>query len=251
MTSNTTYLITGANRGIGLGLLETYLARPNNTVIAAVRDPENSTVKALSTLPKGSGSSLVVVKIDSSSENDAKAAMETLRNVHKITALDVVIANAGIATIWPLVIDVKASDIAEHVKVNTIGPVLLFQAVLPLLSNSKNPNPRFIGISSVAGSIGDMEKSMVPNSAYGTSKAALNYVLLKMHYEHENITVVPLHPGWVQTELGDRGARSFGLETADTTIEESVKGMVPLIDNATRKETSGKFLVYDGSTLLY
>lgn len=106
-------------------------------------------------------------------------------------------ANAGIATTYPLVIDVKGSDILEHVKINAIGPVLLFQAVLPLLSNSKNPNPRFIAISSIAGSIGDMGKSIVPNSAYGPSKATLNYLLMKMHYEHENITVVPIHPGYV------------------------------------------------------
>jgi norsolorinic acid ketoreductase len=34
-----------------------------------------------------------------------------------------------------------------------------------------------------------------PNAAYGTSKAALNYLTRKMHYEHENLIVFPIDPG--------------------------------------------------------
>jgi norsolorinic acid ketoreductase len=57
----------------------------------------------------------------------------------------------------------------EHFLVNAIGPVLLFQAVLPLLSKARNP--KFVVMSSSAGTIADTEKRPFPNTAY---KAALN-----------------------------------------------------------------------------
>jgi NAD(P)-dependent dehydrogenase (short-subunit alcohol dehydrogenase family) len=60
----TVVLITGANRGIGKGLLELYLLKPNHLVIAGNRDPEHATSKALATLPTADGTSLLVVKID-------------------------------------------------------------------------------------------------------------------------------------------------------------------------------------------
>jgi NAD(P)-dependent dehydrogenase (short-subunit alcohol dehydrogenase family) len=60
----TVVLITGANRGIGKGLLELYLLKPNHLVIAANRDPEHPTSKALAKLPTADGTSLLVVKID-------------------------------------------------------------------------------------------------------------------------------------------------------------------------------------------
>lgn len=63
MTPNVV-LITGANRGIGKGLLELYLLKPNHFVIAANRDPEHPTSKALAELPTADGTSLLVVKID-------------------------------------------------------------------------------------------------------------------------------------------------------------------------------------------
>ena len=60
----TIVLITGANRGIGKGLLELYLLKPNHLVIAANRNPEDPTSKALAELPTANGTSLLVVKND-------------------------------------------------------------------------------------------------------------------------------------------------------------------------------------------
>ena len=62
--TRTVVLITGANRGIGKGLLEIYLLKPNHLVIAANRDLEYPTSKALAKLPTADGTSLLLVKID-------------------------------------------------------------------------------------------------------------------------------------------------------------------------------------------
>ncbi|KAI1628846.1 hypothetical protein EDD37DRAFT_23295 [Exophiala viscosa] len=246
----TTYLITGASRGLGRGLVETYLSRPSNTVVAAVRDPSSHTSQTLYDLPRGPSSSLIVVKIDSHSEADAEAAVEELHSLHKITALDVVVANAGIAEVFPRVEDALVADLLEDYQVNVIAVIVLFRAVLPLLKSSAK-TAKFVTIGSSAGTIGDMDKIPVPNAVYGTSKAALNYVTKKIHLENEDIVAFPVHPGWAQTDNGNHAARLWGLEKAAITVEESVAGLVNIIDGSTRGATSGKFMQYDGTTMAW
>jgi norsolorinic acid ketoreductase len=170
-----------------------YLPRPNTTVIAAVRDPNHATSKSLWTLSKGASSTLIIVKIDSASKSSVAAAMEQLQSVHNVRALDVVIASAGISKCYPPVAEVTFEDVQEHFSINTIGPLLLFQAALPLMQSSKQP--KFIAISSAAGSIDGMGVGSVPNAAYGPSKAALNYLTRKMHFEHKNLIAFPVDPG--------------------------------------------------------
>lgn len=131
-------LITGANRGLGKGLLELYLAKSNHTVIAANRDPNDATSKALADLPKAEGTSLLLVKIDSTVPTDPADAVKQLAS-HGIDHLDIIIANAGISYIWPKVSEVKVEDMQKHTVTNTYGVIWLYQATLPLLKKSKKP----------------------------------------------------------------------------------------------------------------
>ena len=111
--------------GLGRGLVKAYLSRPENVVVAAVRDPMDATSKSLNHLLKASTSSLIIVKISSTSETDATVAVKELETVHNIKALDVVIANAGISKIFPRVEDAQVSDLLEHYHVNVIGNITL------------------------------------------------------------------------------------------------------------------------------
>ncbi|KAK2805417.1 hypothetical protein FQN51_000243 [Onygenales sp. PD_10] len=244
-SSTTTILITGGNRGLGKGLVEKYLARPKHTIIAAVRNPDNATSKALFTLPRGEESSLIVVKIDSFSAADPVAAVKELESTHGINALDVVVANAGISKVFPQVHEIQIADFQEHFNVNVHGIIYLFQAVRPLLNKANAP--KFITLGTSAASISDMERRNFPNANYGTSKAAVNYLTRKIHFENPNLTAFSLDPGWAQTEMGNGNAWLFGLEKAHVPVVDSVNGMVKVIDSATREETSGKFMFYDGS----
>ena len=132
----TIVLITGANRGIGKGLLETYLSKPNHTVIAANRDPNHPTSKDLSDLPKADGTSFFLAKIDATVSNDPTDAVKQLASLG-IDHLDIVIANAGIAYIWPKVSEVRVEDLQKHTVPNVHGFIWLYQAALPLLKKSQ------------------------------------------------------------------------------------------------------------------
>lgn len=134
----TIVLITGANRGLGKGLLELYLAKPNHTIIAANRDPTHTTSKALNDFPKAEGTSLLVIKIDATVSTDPADAVKQLAH-HGIDHLDIIIANAGISYVYPKVSEVKVEDMQKHTIPNTYGVIWLYQATLPLLKKSKNP----------------------------------------------------------------------------------------------------------------
>ncbi|KAF2027445.1 aflatoxin biosynthesis ketoreductase nor-1 [Setomelanomma holmii] len=251
MSSPATYLVTGANRGIGKGFIQALLQRPNSTVIAAVRDIAKAT-PILNELPKATSSKLIIIKLDFSIESDPKDAIAKLQSGHNITSLDVVIANAGIAHSGTKVVDSSADAIRDHFNINTIGPVLLFQAVKPLLQASKTGNPIFLAISTGLGSLAAQEALSAfpyPYGPYGVSKAALNYLVRRIHIEETWLTAYVTHPGLVKTDmapfLNDPSIDVASLGGA-IEVEESVEGILKTLGKANR-EIGGTFQNYDGS----
>ncbi|KAL1724384.1 hypothetical protein EV715DRAFT_260240 [Schizophyllum commune] len=91
--SPTVYLLTGANRGIGLGLAKQIAARPDTIVFAGARNPDRATdLHALAAAHPGRVHVLKIVSADRAS--NAAAVKEVKRVAGR---LDVVIANAGMS----------------------------------------------------------------------------------------------------------------------------------------------------------
>ncbi|KAH0165920.1 NAD(P)-binding protein, partial [Aureobasidium melanogenum] len=244
-----TVLTTGANKGLGRGFVEKYLVRPDTTVVAAVRDPSGKEAQDLNTFAKGEGSKLVLVKTESTSETDA---LEVVRiESQGISHLDVVIANAGIFKTGAFleVAKMKASDLTEHVDVNVNGTVRLFQATLPLLKAAKQP--KFIAISSAVSTITDAEYIPYTVTSYGASKAALNFLLRRIHIENPELIAIAFHPGAVKTDEGNKAAQAFGFSEAFVEVKDPVEGVVSKIDAATREESPGRFLAFDDTQLAW
>ncbi|XXG95612.1 hypothetical protein Hte_001880 [Hypoxylon texense] len=220
----TIVLITGANRGIGNGLLRLYLAKPNYTIIVANRDLDHPSSKALTGLPKAEGTSLVLIKIDAAVRTDPLDAVKSLQS-QGFDHIDIVIANAGIRLSAPMVRDVEADEIQKHIVVNVYGFLWLFQAFRPLLMEAKAPT------------------NMVhfPNAAYAPTKLMGHWYTKKMHFEEPWLTAFPIDPGWVQTRLGG--------DIAPLTVEESTAGMIKVIDAASRQTHSGKLWDYTGNAV--
>jgi NAD(P)-dependent dehydrogenase (short-subunit alcohol dehydrogenase family) len=126
-----------------------------------------------------------IVKLNSGDEADNKAAVAEIKRV--AGRLDVVIANAAIGLLTGSVLETPAQAMAEHFAVDTVGPLVLFQATYPLLKASSE-SPKFIPITSVAGSITVGAPMGVPLLAYGASKAALNYLTIKIRADHEGLS---------------------------------------------------------------
>ncbi|KAG9024438.1 hypothetical protein FRB95_011523 [Tulasnella sp. JGI-2019a] len=240
-TSKTVYLVSGANRGIGLGLVESLSKNEFNIVIGGARDP--SKPSGLNDLAM-ERSNVHVIKLISADVGDNKAAAQFIEE--KFGQLDVVIANAGISLAYTSALEVSLEHVNEHYQVNTLGPLILFQAVGPFLL--KSPNPKWVLISSAAGSLGTPFPLLA--TAYGASKAAANFMGTKIHQEHPNLVVLAISPGWVQTDMdsGNDVANSIGMKEAPVTIADSVSGMLKAIHSATRAE-SGRFWNQEGKEL--
>lgn len=248
-----TYLITGANRGIGKGLAEQLLQRPGLNIIAAVRNPAKA-MAALSELPKGDGTTLITLKIDSNIDTDAADAVSRLQREYSITSIDVVIANAGISHSNGRVFENTPEALRDHFNINAIAPVVLFQAVSPLLKASKTGNPIFLPISTAISSIGlQPSLSAFPQafSPYGGSKTALNWLMTRIHLEEPWLTTWAAHPGLVLTDMSAQ-FKSSGIDPVTLgaiTVETSVAGLLREIDTASREKYGGTFRSYDGNVL--
>lgn len=228
-------LITGTKAGIGHGLLAAYASRPNTTVIAAIRDvPDSNVAQAMvsSITNIANGSRIIPVKYNAALPESASDMIESLRiSYPQITQLDLVLANAGIGTYWGPCAAVTAEDLALHYQVNTVGPVMLYQAARDLLSAAPN-TPKFFVISSVVGSLGIGWNIGFELPAYGISKAAVNWFTRRANLEEKRIVVAPVNPGFVSTEMGDRAAAHLGRPEgkAPMTMDQCVKGLLGLFE---------------------
>jgi len=240
---STVYLISGANRGIGFGLVTALAARDNVVVFAGARNP--SAAKDLHALAQKYPGRVHIVKLTSGDKAENEAAIAEV----KTTAgrLDVVIANAGISQYYGTSLVTPTEEMHVHYEVNVIGTLVLFQAAWPLLKAS--PSPKFVPISSGAGSIAEGAPMPVGMLAYGASKAAMNYLACKLHFEHPELVSFPINPGGVATDLATFGfSQDKVLATVPLiTVEESASGILKVVDESSREKDGGKYLNYDGT----
>ena len=87
--------------------------------------------------------------------------------------LDVAVANAGSSAGFLDVLSTDPADVLADVEVNAVGPMRLFAAAWPFLE--KGADKKFVVMTSSVGSIGSLEEEAFPSTAYGMSKAALNW----------------------------------------------------------------------------
>lgn len=161
--------------GIGKGLAQIYLSRPDCTVIGSVRDKTAPGVAELKAQAKANGTTLLLVHIDSTSTTDPASALAAVQDAG-IKHIDVLIANAGG---YPPVVPLETvgrGDLMSCFEVNAAAPLLLFQTFAPLLRAARAP--KLAVISTQAGSIASVTQlgsHIMP--AYGASKAALNWLI--------------------------------------------------------------------------
>jgi norsolorinic acid ketoreductase len=243
-----TYLITGAARGtstffrpppslifpgIGRGMFNHYVAQPNNTIIAAVRSV--SSAQSLLNVSRGNNTKVILTKIDSASTTDSYTAVEELK-AKGIERIDVVISAAGIAKLNTIE-DMPLEEYMEVLQINAISVMLLYKATLPLLRAAPAP-ARFVFISAAGGSLNDMPKYPYPN--YASSKALANVLVVKMGMENEWLISLCIHPGLVQTDMGNAGAKAFGLEEAPLSLEDSSRNTAHIVS---RQSEDGRNIV--------
>jgi NAD(P)-dependent dehydrogenase (short-subunit alcohol dehydrogenase family) len=225
-----TFLITGANRGIGLELTKLCLSK-NFNVEACCRNPEASDeLKNLS----NHNPHLNVTKMDVTNSKSILSAAENFQN-----KIDILVCNAGVNNGKGDIFSKEHNEnaIMEVMMVNVGGPFLTIQNLYKNLN--KNSMSKIVIISSLMGT-----QTHLSNNApiYRASKAAANNLMrtISNHFLNDNIIVSSYHPGWVRTDMG--GAN------ADISAEESATGLINHFLKLQKSDT-GKFFNYDGKPL--
>ncbi|MFO0554682.1 MAG: SDR family oxidoreductase [Polyangiaceae bacterium] len=223
------WVITGANRGIGLEFVRQLAAR-GDAVDALARTITGPLAEL------ADGERVRAVPCDVTSESSIAAALTTLGSA----PVDVVVNNAGVMGKLQAFTELDLADVTQTFEVNALGPIRVTRAFLPSLLRGKTR--RVVSITSGMGSIGDNTRG----GAYGyrMSKAALNMAMksLSIDYADQGIVAVVMNPGWVQTDMGGEGA--------PTPVETSVAMMLARIDGLTPSE-NGTFLDYRGGSLTW
>jgi NAD(P)-dependent dehydrogenase (short-subunit alcohol dehydrogenase family) len=226
-------LITGANRGLGLAFVTQLLER-GARVLACCREPGKAGV--LDALAAAHGDRLAIRALDVA---DA-ASIDTLPQsaAKHLQRIDLLINNAGVLVSGERFGNVKAESLEESFAVNASAPLLITQALAPLLALGNKP--RVLCITSQIGSIA--QANGFRTISYAMSKAALNMAVKRLAAElaPRGIVVLAAHPGWVKTGMGGKGAT---LAPAD-----SAHALLNLIERATTQD-AGRFLAYDGAEL--
>ena len=233
----THYLITGANRGLGLEFVRQLLAR-GDAVIACCREPDKAS--ELHGLGKnGASERLKIFALDV--EDAAEIAALPAKLDGDGVRIDVLINNAGVASGKDERLgEFEAETMVRVLAINSVAPMLVTQAFVPLLEKT-GQSPKIVCITSGLGSITQAD-GLAYGLSYGMSKAALNMGVKKLSSElkERGIAIVALHPGWVQTDMGGANAP---LQPAD-----SIRGMLQVIDGL-RVAKTGHFLNYAGNEL--
>ncbi len=222
-----TVLITGANRGLGLGFTRHYL-ESGWRVLAAARDPDASA--ELAELAARFGETLKLFQLELTSEPSITTAAAEIGD----TALDLVINNAG--TLPDEAFGSWTAEAFAHVfAVNATGPALVAQAV----ANKMTSGSKLVNLSSGLGSCGRAIEPETGLDAYSASKSALNMITVRLAAKlaARGVVTVAVDPGWVRTRMGG--------PDADLSVEESIAAITATIDRLTPAD-SGRFISRHG-----
>ncbi|EDW62376.1 C-signal [Drosophila virilis] len=241
-------LITGCNRGLGLGLVKALnaLPEPPQHLFTTCRNLEQAT--ELKKLAK-EHSNIHILEIDLRNFEEYDKLVGKISEVTKDAGLNVLFNNAGIAPKSVRFGATRQQDLIDTLQTNTVVPVMLAKACLPLLKRASEVNENvslsvkraaIINMSSILGSIqANTDGGLLP---YRTSKSALNAATKSMSIDlaPQKILCVSLHPGWVRTDMGGNNAP---LDVA-TSTEQIVKTICQLDESH-----NGGFYQYNGEQL--
>ena len=228
-------LITGASRGIGLGIA-TRLAEQGYGLTIAARDPDRLAVVAKELLDTGAPE-VCALAGDVASE----PYLGDLVGAHAAAfgTVDVLVLNAGVGSAGPLA-EFHPRRFDKQVTLNLRGPFVLLQQALPLLRQAAAEAPgrgaKVIALASITGRYAEPDLAV-----YGATKAALMSLVRSVNREESarGVCATAIAPAYVDTDMAafvheripaaDMLEVSDIVEMVDACLRLSARAMVPEI----------------------
>jgi NAD(P)-dependent dehydrogenase (short-subunit alcohol dehydrogenase family) len=202
---NRTVLVTGANRGLGVTLVEVALDRGASKVYAAARDAGSVDVRDGRVVP---------VHIDVTQPEQILAAAAETGDV------DLVISNAGITCQVPILGAPDIDDFRQTMEVNYFGTLNLLRAFAPQVRERQGGIVLILSVAAVS-----LSRSA---PAYSASKAATLMLGSSVREElrEDGVGVTVSLPGWIDTEMASAlpGEKATPREVAERSIDGHLAG---------------------------
>jgi NAD(P)-dependent dehydrogenase (short-subunit alcohol dehydrogenase family) len=235
-----TVLITGASRGLGLELARQYV-EAGWRVIACARSPAKAA--DLGARAAASNGRMTVHPLDVTDHGQIEALARELDGL----PIDVLVNSAGVMgreSFADKGMSIQRfgqtdyDDWMHTLRVNAFGPMKLAEAFVENVAASEQK--KLVTLTSMVGSMG--QNTFGGLYAYRSSKAAANCIMKSMaiDLQRRGIIALPMHPGWVRTEIG--GPRG------ELDVATSAAGMRKVIEGLTPAQ-AGRFLQWDGREL--
>lgn len=220
-----TVVISGANRGIGLGFCKHYLSH-NWQVIALSR--AKPVIEVSSEVTEKQKSNFHHLAIDLLSEASINSSLEKIEGISQ--SIDLIINNAGVAE-HEMFGQWTQQAFLKSFTVNAIAPALLTQALSSLLTKNAKVIQLTSGLASIEQNLGPLENF----DSYSMSKVAVNMLSKRLSAKllDREIIVCSISPGWVKTTMGG--------DEAPTSVSQAVIDITNTIDNLTSAQR-GSFL---------
>ena len=188
-------VVTGANRGIGRSITETF-AENRCDIFACMREVTLETKKWLKNLENKFNIVITPIELDLSDEDSIKNSIKQIFSISK--RIDILVNNAGIAS-GGLFQMTPISELRKVFEINFFSQILFTQGIAKIMIRNKSGS--IINLSSSAAFISD------PGTlSYGSSKSALIRATESMAMELGtlNIRVNAIAPGVTKTDMFDQ-----------------------------------------------
>lgn len=180
-------MVTGSSRGLGLALVHELSRREAKQIFAGCKTEEGCL--AIESLRLSNVRPLLL---------DVSNPAHIAQVRRTVSALDVLINNAGIASVGGYMSENARKRAEAEMKTHYFGPLMLVQEVLPLLKQSLQAG--VINISSIAGL-----SNFKMMGTYSASKASLHFLTqgLRAELSQSGIFVQGVYPGPFKTRLSE------------------------------------------------
>jgi NAD(P)-dependent dehydrogenase (short-subunit alcohol dehydrogenase family) len=237
-------LITGASRGIGAAIAQSYAA-VGATVVLASRKLEG--VEAIATTIRAGGGNVQAQAVHTG--DDAAIASLVAQTLERFGAIDILVNNAATNPYFGPLLNAEASHWQKTLDVNVLGYWRMAQACVPAMRDKGGG--KILNVASIAGLRGQANMGI-----YSVSKAAVIMLtqILAVELAPDNIQVNALAPGYVRTRfsqaLWDDPARYAELvqQIPQGRVADSSEliGMALYLAAPASSFTTGAVLVADG-----
>ncbi len=204
-------LVTGANRGIGFEVCRQLAAKGIHVLLTSRTDAKG---KAAAQKLLANGLDVTHYQLDVTDQEGIQRLREFVEQEYG--RLDVLVNNAGVyIDNRHSLLEVDFDVLRRTMDTNAYGPLLLTQALVPLMV--EHGYGRIVNVSSGIGELSDLGSSW---PAYRLSKIMLNLQtrIIAGELKGTNVLINAMCPGWVRTDMGGPGASRSVEEGADTAV---------------------------------